>query len=464
MAEDKKSKVWVIYQGENREPSLTWVKEVFTELTQNNTAQGQYTTYNEPTFEGTILDAVYKDIVACDIAIALVTKDERWASEAGNLWFEIGLWLGRKGGSSIRVFVHNDAESEESQKIISDIGGYPYERYSDESELREKIKDFIQKRRDNHQGVGGDRRRKKIRDVLARGSNGIWLGDEPYKCKRNGGNVCDVRLNSYAFSSELLRMSKTNREVSVIKTKYLQYARLIKVIESKKSTGMPDDNLNDRRRYMQKLAKDLKGIDYLASTLFRRTKANYNKEEGGDWPPKQRWFNFIKSRLEAAKELRDNMIYLLGKSMTADEREQLDAWKHVLEEEVCIETLCEQNKTIVKMIDDYIKPNGGYQEWNFYKYGSFNEKTKRIEDYSESGVFATMKEYFSNVADVLDVLLSYYYNTCRSLIDEKLGAIPDPNSMHLTLEEIKKLLPHNGAPGHRELSKYRIWPANVVGV
>lgn len=81
----------------------------------------------------------------CHAAIALLTPDPRPASEAGNLWYEIGYWLARKSSDTIIILQIDDAHQlllaeghdprEAKIHLISDLSGAHVERCTSQNWL-----------------------------------------------------------------------------------------------------------------------------------------------------------------------------------------------------------------------------------------------------------------------------------------------------------------------------------------
>lgn len=74
----------------------------------------------------------------CDAAIAILTLDQRMASAVGDIWFEIGFWLARKGPETIMFACHESVESTPAY-----FSGYIIPRFDAAVELEAYVSRFI---------------------------------------------------------------------------------------------------------------------------------------------------------------------------------------------------------------------------------------------------------------------------------------------------------------------------------
>jgi hypothetical protein len=114
-------KVLIIYQGKKAnvpKPYRAHLVEYISTKHQSVTVKKLDDGQNS--FETNYYDKFIEMVRECDAAIALITKDIRHASGAGNAWLEIGLWCGKKSAQNLLLLVDNNVKS-----LPSDI---PYSR------------------------------------------------------------------------------------------------------------------------------------------------------------------------------------------------------------------------------------------------------------------------------------------------------------------------------------------------
>ena len=129
-------KVLQIYQGNNYSK--------FSGAVQDAVLQAQHVPYkvtdSPPNFGAhDIYTRCRRAIIESDACIAVLTRDGRDASKAGNLWLEVGLWLGLKRADNLLLLLE-DARNVEAP---SDIPGYVSNRIKEPSDVSAPITRFL---------------------------------------------------------------------------------------------------------------------------------------------------------------------------------------------------------------------------------------------------------------------------------------------------------------------------------
>ena len=108
----RKKQVLILYQYSHDRRSSR--QEKFVRETENilngATVQGldieaaRLSRSGNPAADRTVYSEYVRAVNKYDFAIALFTVDQRPASTAGNLWFEVGYWYAMRGGDSFSLF------------------------------------------------------------------------------------------------------------------------------------------------------------------------------------------------------------------------------------------------------------------------------------------------------------------------------------------------------------------------
>jgi hypothetical protein len=155
-----------------------------------------------------------------ELAIAFVTRDKRPAERTGNLWLEVGYWLARhEDKKSILVLVDG------RRTMPSDLMGYHVHPLS-RSSLSKEVTDFVAdalarlKPPDTESPfVDGEYNPvRRIRDTLGQGRFDCLPPQAARRCHHKHRNECAYRWASLSFISELLRMGRSNWEMSQVST------------------------------------------------------------------------------------------------------------------------------------------------------------------------------------------------------------------------------------------------------
>jgi hypothetical protein len=92
----------------------------------------------------TIYSEFVKAVNKYDYAIALFTVDRRPASEAGNLWFEVGYWYATRGGDSLLIVKHLVHQTNKPRLVIpSNLQGVVYREARTAVEVKSRFSDFL---------------------------------------------------------------------------------------------------------------------------------------------------------------------------------------------------------------------------------------------------------------------------------------------------------------------------------
>lgn len=224
--EKTKPRIAILYQGEN---ATDYRKHVVERLKYCN-AEPVEAAFNEEGHEDDVRinERVISDMMKCDGAIALLTKDTRAASACGNLWLEVGLWIGLKSRRTIRIIQEGQPDDwdagkdgEWPVKLPSNILGEFCPVFNTNDKLSELVAVFVEKMRDilrpslnvdthTEEGVFIDE--LKIIDVLM-SDNAVWKPNDIHFCQdRKEKYECSYRKETIGLLCEFLRMRECSWE------------------------------------------------------------------------------------------------------------------------------------------------------------------------------------------------------------------------------------------------------------
>ncbi|MFC1763617.1 hypothetical protein ACFL6U_16255 [Planctomycetota bacterium] len=212
--------VLILYQGDKATPFRKHIVERL-EIAGCKPSALRYNEYDHN--DGVALyERLEEAVEKCDAAVALVTLDEREASSCGNLWMEIGYWLGRKHRKTIKIMLQSQP-SDWAKDIKwpveppSNIVGQHCPRFSDDKDLStliteysNEVKDMLRKPQigDTHTKDGIYIDRHKISEILLSDKAGI-NPEDLYECPiRN--KKCNYRKESISLLCEFLHMEEVS--------------------------------------------------------------------------------------------------------------------------------------------------------------------------------------------------------------------------------------------------------------
>jgi hypothetical protein len=414
--------VWVIYQGKVSESFIDdQLSKKFNEFQEEAPIIFHITRNKSKSAEGNIYTRINEDLARCKAALALVTSDNRKASEAGNLWLEIGMWLVSKDPDDLLICVN-----EEVSELISDLKGKAIHRWSKLDDLWVEIIKHVYRIKEKYFPNSNDtssetsKARKKINDTFDPGDD-RWFGSEMYKCPLQREH-CGFRENSFEFTAELLRMGRSNWERSSIICTLLQIAECANNIVSTTSVGQHDteltkkfDNLHNKINIFFEESKKL---------LVRNN--NYKKE----WDICQRLEGYIKHRLKCAHELCDS-----GHLPLPFRPILLKTWISTIDK-------------FIKWANDFNQKGIGLDILEQTLLHNNGNRNKFLADLIIWG------DYCAKVAQVLELLGKNYFESCRAQLKTHLQSIDNKHKMHEVLKKAVESLPHNDPEnGHSS-----IWP------
>jgi Predicted nucleotide-binding protein containing TIR-like domain len=145
-------KVLILYQYDHRSQGLD--EEKFVLKTENllngakvqtiDIAAERLSKAGDPSASATIYSEFVNAVRKYDYAVALFTVDERPASTAGNLWFEVGYWYAARGGHTLLIIEHVMPGSEDKLRIPSNLQGVVYRRGGSAEEVKAHFSDFLE--------------------------------------------------------------------------------------------------------------------------------------------------------------------------------------------------------------------------------------------------------------------------------------------------------------------------------
>jgi hypothetical protein len=145
-----KKKVLILYQYDHVKPASD--EQNFVRDTENllNGARLQtidivaerLSKVGDPSAIATIYSEFIGAVDKYDYAVALFTVDERPASTAGNLWFEVGYWYAKRGGQTLLIIEHAP-QAKDNLRIPSNLQGVAYRRGKSAEEVKTHFSDFL---------------------------------------------------------------------------------------------------------------------------------------------------------------------------------------------------------------------------------------------------------------------------------------------------------------------------------
>ena len=431
-------KVLILYQGDEAPKFRGHIGEYINkldlpELGSQGTVkpiiyQGEGDTFDAETYRG-----FRSYVFDCDIAIAILTKDQRASSTAGNLWFEIGLWCGLKSDKDILVLVQSPPSNYDEKKngefpvkLPSDVQGKAAPRFCTAKETNGYILKFLLKKlKEKAESITKNvtvyKCMDKIRHTIA---NGCDEDDIQCMIGCSGEYDCctDNRRELFCLASELIRMEECNGEHFLIQTSLFKIRNsLNRIIDLRYNSNL---HWTYSLREIKSQEKELKAhINELYGILEKVFDRKFYNDNLRVW---ERFLKFCEYRIQVAANF---ARYYGGEPKRFD-----------------FIDLHERAKHFVEWLEEFLHTPGKYI--NPLRNGKKNIRDENVERMFDSEIFAT------EMAQILDTLGSNsFFNYLKVLIDNHIEVNKRDNTAS-GLNKIRTNLPHNipksGSP--------RIWP------
>ncbi len=202
-------KIWIIYQGKKSKEIYDDLTMYFNQLSGRKIALIGKLSEMDDSAKNTIESNLQEQIMSCDYAFAIIDEDPRDTIIAGNLWFEVGRFIGYRGWDRLTFFKQQDIT-----QWISDIDNTRIRKdFSDYTSLIDKIRTKINDIRENitisKTSVLNQKEKIQITYNHKEDTQSVWLLPESYQCN-NCENECITKLNHLSFSSELFNIDIEN--------------------------------------------------------------------------------------------------------------------------------------------------------------------------------------------------------------------------------------------------------------
>jgi hypothetical protein len=397
-----------------------------------------------------VKDRYIEMIEWADAAIAIICFDDRFASEAGNIWFEIGWWYAKKPEKSIAICL----QEHEKVEVISNIKGIVIPTFNNLDDIIDIAKDLVREvgdkiypRTDTNQDKylnGKYSDYLKIRDTIG---SYTWQPEDALYCQHLNKSVehdlktiCKFRKSSTIFISELLRMGRVNRENIYIRqllNEVVFYADLALETESiffeSQNNEMTIKNLRHqyRRRYLTIMVNKLSRLESIINELIQSRCKLYVVPAKDPW---EKLKFFIQYRIKIVVENKDQF--------------NINIMDHQLDKIYSnVETLVDWARNVLA---------NDIEENNFYKYRRGEKKQSEDAAIKIEKFVTYMKDFIA----ILDTLNYEYFNNCRKKMNSCFNI--DSNPFHdiiNTLNYVTNELPQNT----NEYILPHIWPDEKEG-
>lgn len=369
----------------------------------------------------------------CNGAVAIIVPDERSASEAGNIWFELGYWLGVNSFDTILMCLQKAPDNYDFNnsgpwpvKQISNLEGYPRCEFQEPKDLDVHIVRFVNKLKDKlkpynpqirHDENGVYNEQLKIKDSILRGMNGCNPSDLQKCPDRTGEPECLYRKQSLCLIAELFRIGRFNKEYAAFESCLYRIAHnCTQILATNDQDELRESERHSKRR---QLMRDLQGLIeelHEAGEQLLRRDESYNENPMSVWEHIER---FLEYRYRVYKV---NQWLITGESDITENIEQ-----------------CKENVTKfckwAQIVNSEI-----YKQTRFYKEGyyQFVNENDEAEMMLTSGV-----ELASEIGHVLTEQGQLYYGQCNKVINTNLARITRNRNIQEIFKEIRKNFPHN---------------------
>ena len=204
MSSSNKIKVFPIYQGRDSKNGYLEMLQSFKIFSDNNIAS--FIILSETDKSSEFIEYKLKTAIDnCDFAIAIIDNDDRNTLEAGNLWYEIGMFRALRSRTDLFVFKKEGikilASDYEITSITSDFTSYGDLEKQIYRILLDRIKEFEKKQKTTEKIDKKDK--IQITYKTEHNSKPIWKNSKSYNCFHHG-DFCDAKLDLLAYSSELI--------------------------------------------------------------------------------------------------------------------------------------------------------------------------------------------------------------------------------------------------------------------
>ena len=430
--EKTKPRIVILYQGEN---ATTYRKHVVERLKYYN-AEPVEVAFNEEGYEDDveINKRVIGDMMKCDGAIALLTKDTRAASACGNLWLEVGLWIGLKSRRTIRIIQEGQPDSWDKNeewpvKLPSNMLGEYCPEFKTNDKLSELINVFVEKIRsvlrpssnvDNHTEKGIFIDELKIKDILMKDSI-AWGPGELYFCQeRNEKNYeCLYRKEMIVLLCEFLRMGECDWDHWLIEVCFHRLTHLCKVAVLVDYMETIKDPIT-RAEQRQKAIDEIHDIVSLLGS---------NAEKSLKWP----------SGKEAVtssgwEKLKDYLVYRLNLAYCLK-------WHSVPNDRTRNSYIDDVNYFCAwaqELSNDDYKTHSYYKE-GFIPFGSVNTASEMVLR------FQNCLNIAKDISQSLSALKTEFFAQCCGAIENGTNILTDPSKFINSLRTIRGSLPAKSA-------------------
>lgn len=206
----EKFTIFIIYQGDESSNHYDEMLKLFKRLNDKHNIVVYKASERGSSFDDTIHLNIQKSIETCDFAIAIIDVDKRNTIEAGNLWFEIGWFIGKRNKTDLFIF-----KNMEIKNIISDISNDRIQPgFNEVIDLEGKILSLIGDERLSRQSNSLNRpdSKDKIQIIFNSKHNKqkVWLNNDSYVCHLDyilDKKPCSSKLNHLLLSSEIINVS-----------------------------------------------------------------------------------------------------------------------------------------------------------------------------------------------------------------------------------------------------------------
>lgn len=440
---DIKPRIVILYQG----PEGTPIRKHVLERLKHYGAEPVEVAFNEEALEDDIRinSRVISAFMKCDAAIALLTKDPRKSSAVGNLWLEVGLWIGLKSRETIRIFQqeHPDdwdvkKDGEWPVKLPSNILGESCPRFKTNEELSERVAVFVEKIRnkmrphicvDTHTFDGVYRDGLKIKDILMN-KQALWEPANLHLCQeREEEPSCVYRKESIGLLCELFRMRQSSREHWLLEACFHRLRHLCKIaVVTDYMKADPFTSAEQRQKAIDEIHQIVNLLLSTAKELLIRPSVKGTTVDD-EWERLRFYLNY---RLNLTYYLRERS--LPSKSVKKLHRQDVDFF-------------CDWAK---ELADPNYKSLSYYNN-GFKPFGPRNQEILAVRRYKKCQGIAR------GISNALAFLAYEFFSQCDNIINENVVALTDYRKI---TESIRKV--RNGFPQNRPESKLpRIWPRST---
>ena len=403
-------KVWLIYQGRTGKQLIDSMAARFWKA---GGPDKQFAYFHKSSFhpnnaDGSVYQRVLDDAATCDAAIAVICKDTRHASKAGNLWLEVGLWLARRPAANLLICQYGEVSVSQGQlDLISDLGGKVVPHVDNEDKLWSCFLEHVTKVSNSSSVPEAIGARIKIKDIFGvKQSSDRWLTDELYLCPNKRTDQCKFRERSLEFAAELLRMGRVNRERTMLEV-YLdrvatQATEFIQLEEAGSELAY-----SSRLVCLQKLQKAVADLHSYAENELARASNPYDEE----YPPLRRLQKYLQYRLDSCGRL-------LNELKTDENQDSLVSLRN------------QDTIDFIRWLETYEKEHLAFRQ-DPKAHGSFTKNT------ADAAFVA------GRMASLLRALGDCYYGKCQTILKKRFLEMQTPHEVEMQLSHIVENLPHN---------------------